>query len=68
MALAAPPVDGEANEELIRFLASATGLPKSAITIASGAASRIKLIDFAGIDAATLRDRLLTASRKPARK
>ena len=32
----APPVDGKANEEVIRFLSEALKIPKSLITIESG--------------------------------
>ncbi len=48
LALAAPPVDGEANLELIRTLAAALGCGKSAIEIVSGAGSRSKLVAIAG--------------------
>jgi uncharacterized protein YggU (UPF0235/DUF167 family) len=67
VALAAPPVDGEANAELLRVLAAATGLPRSAITLASGTNSRTKLVDFAGVDAADLKARL-TAPRPQNRR
>ncbi|HEU4801389.1 MAG TPA: DUF167 domain-containing protein [Gemmatimonadales bacterium] len=40
--LRAPPVDGAANEELIRFLADALGLRRDAVTLVSGATSRAK--------------------------
>lgn len=68
VALAAPPVDGEANAELIRLLAAATGLPKTAITIATGTTARTKLIDFAGIDATQLKARLTEPSPLTRRK
>ena len=42
--LHAPPVDGAANEELIRFLADALGLRRDAVTLVSGATSRAKLL------------------------
>ncbi|MBS1787550.1 MAG: YggU family protein [Acidobacteria bacterium] len=47
--LAAPPVDGEANEELIRFLAKLFGISRSQIVIRSGQTSRNKLIAIDGI-------------------
>jgi uncharacterized protein YggU (UPF0235/DUF167 family) len=47
--LAAPPVDGAANQALVRFLAGALGLPKSAVRIASGESSRLKTVALAGI-------------------
>ncbi|MDX1976005.1 MAG: DUF167 domain-containing protein [Rickettsiales bacterium] len=42
--LAAPPEDGKANEELIRFLAKSWGITKSRIQLAAGAASRHKIL------------------------
>lgn len=42
--LAAPPVDGEANEELIRFLAKLFGVSRRQISILSGQTSKNKLI------------------------
>ncbi len=38
--LAAPPVDGKANEALIAYLADAFGVRKGDVTLASGASSR----------------------------
>ena len=46
--LKAPPVDGMANAELIALVAREFGCPKSAVTIRSGASSRIKSITIAG--------------------
>jgi uncharacterized protein (TIGR00251 family) len=45
--LAAPPVDGKANEALCRFVAEALGVPKSAVSIKSGASSRDKVVVIA---------------------
>jgi uncharacterized protein (TIGR00251 family) len=42
--LAAPPVDGKANAELIRWLASAFGVPRRSVELLRGAASRDKLV------------------------
>jgi uncharacterized protein YggU (UPF0235/DUF167 family) len=47
-AVSAPPEDGKANTALIRLLAKAWRLPKTSITIASGATSRTKLLHVAG--------------------
>lgn len=41
----APPVDGKANEELIRLIARHFDLPRSKITIRSGAGGRMKTVD-----------------------
>jgi uncharacterized protein (TIGR00251 family) len=50
--LAAPPVDGAANDELIRFLAERLAVPRSAITIAAGHTSRRKTVKISGIETA----------------
>jgi len=47
--LAAPPVDGEANEECIRFLSKLLGISKGQIEIVSGQTSRNKIIRINGI-------------------
>lgn len=49
--LAAPPVDGEANEELIRVLAKLFDMPRAQIAIASGQTSKNKLIHIAKMSA-----------------
>jgi uncharacterized protein YggU (UPF0235/DUF167 family) len=56
--VAAPPVEGAANAALIAFLAKALGLPKSALSIASGTGSRLKLIDIEGCDPLSLEQAL----------
>lgn len=48
MSVTAPPEDGKANAALIKLLATAWGVPKSSISIASGAASRRKTVLVAG--------------------
>ncbi|MBI3982374.1 MAG: YggU family protein [Gemmatimonadetes bacterium] len=53
--IAAPPVDGAANVELIRFLADRLDVSRSAIEIVSGAAGRRKRVRVTGYD----RDRAL---------
>ena len=40
----APPVDGKANLELVKLIARHFGLPRSRVTIKSGASGRMKLI------------------------
>ncbi len=46
--LTAPPVDGAANEALIRFLAGALSVPKSQVEIVSGHTSRDKVVRIHG--------------------
>jgi uncharacterized protein (TIGR00251 family) len=47
--LAAPPVDGAANDELVRFVAETLGVPRRAVTIAAGLTSRRKMVGVAGM-------------------
>ena len=54
MRVAAPPVEGAANAALIAFLAKTLGVPRSSVTLASGAGARLKLIDIAGCDPLSL--------------
>ncbi|MEH2204249.1 MAG: DUF167 domain-containing protein [Nostoc sp.] len=44
--LKSPPVDGKANEELIKLLADKFDVPKSHIRIKSGFSSRQKLMEI----------------------
>lgn len=46
--LAAPPVDGKANEALLRYVAERLSLPKSAVTLKSGQTSRHKVLELSG--------------------
>jgi len=57
--LAAPPVDGAANDALVTFLAATLGVPRRAVTILAGHTSRDKRVEIAGIDDAAVRARLL---------
>lgn len=52
--LAAPPVDGKANEALVKFVAETLGLAKSAVCLKSGQTSRRKVLEVLGTDAATV--------------
>ena len=57
--LAAPPVDGAANAALIAFLAESLEVPRSAVSIVAGGASRNKRVRVEGLDVTTARARLL---------
>jgi len=49
--LAAPPVEGKANAELLRWLASYLGVPRKAVTLLSGERNRHKIVAVDGLDA-----------------
>ena len=52
--LAAPPVDGKANEALIKFVAETLKLPKSAVNLKSGQTSRRKVLEVSGSSQTTI--------------
>lgn len=56
--LAAPPVDGAANDALIALLAERLGLPKRDMRIVHGATSRRKMVEIAGITPEVLEERI----------
>jgi len=61
VSLAAPPVDGLANEELVRTVADALGVPKSRVGIFRGAGGREKVVEVrlgADLDTFAVLDRL----------
>jgi uncharacterized protein len=60
--IAAAPIDGAANVELIRVLAMKLDLPRSALEITSGHSSKLKRVSVAGEQADVL-GRLLTQDR-----
>lgn len=52
--LAAPPVDGKANEALVKFVAETLGLAKSAVSLKSGQTSRRKVLEVTGTTPAVI--------------
>lgn len=56
--LAAPPVDGAANEALVAWLAGQLGVPRRQVAIARGASSRDKVIAIDGLTRAEVASRL----------
>ena len=52
--IAAAPVEGAANQELIKLLAKSFKLPQKAVEIVSGAASKNKIVRIQGADATRL--------------
>lgn len=57
--LAAPPVDGKANDECIRFFAELARVPRARVRIVTGLTSRMKVVEIEGIAQEEL-ERLLT--------
>lgn len=52
--VSARPVDGKATEAALAAVADAFGVRRHAVTLVTGASSRIKVIDVAGADPAVL--------------
>jgi uncharacterized protein (TIGR00251 family) len=52
--LTSPPVEGAANEELIKILSKGLGIAKADIEIVSGQTSKTKRIRISGADAAKI--------------
>lgn len=45
----APPVDGKANEALVKFFAEVLGVPKGAVSIVAGDTGRLKRVRVDGV-------------------
>jgi hypothetical protein len=58
LSLTAPPIGGRANDACIDFFSKILKLPRSSITIASGAGGRNKVIRVTGVTAQYVRERL----------
>jgi hypothetical protein len=58
IALAAPPVDGEANAALVDFLAEALGVKRSAVELVDGLTGRRKRVRVSGCTGADTHARL----------
>lgn len=56
--LAAPPVDGKANEECVRFFAELAGVSRASVRIVKGATSRMKVVEVEGVGQEELERRL----------
>jgi uncharacterized protein (TIGR00251 family) len=50
----APPVDGKANEAVVRVLAETFGVARSAVTIVRGETGKKKTVRLAGVTAAAV--------------
>jgi len=56
--LRAPPADGKANEECVRFFADWLRVPRGNVRILAGAGSRLKAIEIIGVTQDELEGRL----------
>lgn len=54
----ARPVEGEANEALVKMLARALGVAKSAVSVQRGGQSRTKILEVAGLSEDEAKSRL----------
>ena len=53
--VAAPPVDGEANDAIVRWAAKCFGVTRDRVVISAGATGKRKTLEVRGVDAATVR-------------
>jgi len=60
--VAAPPIDGAANDELIRFLADRCSVPRTGISIQVGAHGRQKRVKIQGVTVEWVLARLIPSS------
>lgn len=58
--LNAPPVEGRANEALIRFLAEKLDVPRASVRLVTGQTSRHKVVRVEGLPGSVARKRLET--------
>ncbi len=56
--ITAPPVEGEANQAIIKLLAQWLEIPRANISIAKGETSKNKLVDIIGVDAQWLENKI----------
>lgn len=53
--LHSPPVDGQANEELVNFLSEKLGVSRRSVRITGGQSSRAKTVEVDGVSAESVR-------------
>jgi uncharacterized protein (TIGR00251 family) len=62
--VAAPPVDGRANEALTRLLASKLRVSRGAVRVVAGETSRLKIVAIEGLSDLEVRRRLGDAGQR----
>ena len=66
--ITAPPVDGKANEQCLRFLSASLGVARNRLTLVSGQTSRRKTFLVSGMGQKDLEDiiaKILPVNRAP---
>jgi uncharacterized protein len=56
--LTAPPVEGRANEECVRYFAELAGVARSRVRVVMGASARLKVVEVEGVGQEELERRL----------
>ena len=56
--LSAPPIEGRANTELIKYLSKSLGVSKSSIAFVSGETSKDKLLEIPNFDMKAIIEKL----------
>jgi uncharacterized protein len=59
LSVAAPPVDGKANEAIVRFLAKLAGVRAASVRIVSGLTGSTKIVEVEGVDSEQLQRAIL---------
>jgi hypothetical protein len=60
--IAAPPVGGRANRELIAFFSQVLGVPRASLSIEKGATNRMKVIRVEALSEEEVRRRVVSSS------
>lgn len=66
--LASRPIDGAANDELIRFIAAQCAVPRANVRIDAGVGARRKRVSIKGVTAQVVLTRLMPGSGKETEK
>ena len=64
ISISAPPADGEANTQLLKFLSQVLGVKKSDLCLESGSRSRSKVVSVSGVSAAEVETILKESATK----
>jgi uncharacterized protein len=62
--LTAPPVEGQANQALVKYLAEFLKIAPSEVEIVAGSTSRDKLVAISGLDPHTVQEKILAGLPK----